>query len=175
MHSKSTGFTLIELLFSISVLALLLSLAAPTMQEFQQRQRIVSLANELVGHINIARMHAISAHELTILCPSSNGLACSDSNRWELGWMVFRDPDRNGMPDQADHILRVGAGTRSLIVDSGGRTRLRYQADGTAGGSNQTIKLCDPNYPDQSRAVIISNPGRPRVDALPEHLSCPEN
>ncbi len=173
MSSKHSGFTLIELLLCLSVLAILLSLAAPSMQDFQQRQRIVSTANELVAHINITRMHAVSSHELTIMCPSSNGQTCSGGNRWELGWVIFRDPDRSGTPERAEDILRVGHGIKGLVIDSAGRTRLRYQPDGTAGGSNQTIKVCDRLNPDQSRAVIISNPGRPRVDELPDRLNCP--
>lgn len=173
MHQAQNGFTLIELILTLTVLAILVSLSVPAFQDFQQRQRIVSVANELVAHINLARMNAVTRGELTVVCPSSDGLRCSGSNRWEHGWVVFRDADRSGQAENVSEILRVGAGVSGLIVDSAGRTRIRYQPEGTAGGSNLTIKLCDTNNPDNNRAVIVSNPGRPRVDDLPDRLSCP--
>jgi Tfp pilus assembly protein FimT len=66
----------------------------------------------------------------------------------------------------------VAARLERLYADSAGRTRIRYQPTGFAPGTNLTIKLCDPAS-DQARAVIVSNPGRPRVDSLPDHLACP--
>lgn len=173
MNRTNHGFTLIELMLAVAVLSVLLSLGVPTMQDFAQRQRMVAAANDLVGHINVARIHAVTKREVTLLCPSEDGWRCAGHNRWDVGWIVFRDPDRNGEPDSADDLLRVGNPFDGLHVDSAGRTMIRYQPDGTAGGTNLTIKLCDPQRPDQSRAVIVSNPGRPRVDDLPDWLSCP--
>ncbi|MEM7054306.1 MAG: Tfp pilus assembly protein FimT/FimU [Pseudomonadota bacterium] len=167
-----SGFTLIELIIALAVLAILLSMAAPAMHDFQQRQKVVSTANELLAHIHLARTHAVSRRQITIVCPSSNGQTCSNANRWEQGWIVFRDADRSGQPESAAEILRIGAGMDGLLIDSAGRTHIRYQPEGTAGGSNLTIKLCDPNNADNARAVIVSNPGRPRVDELPNHLTC---
>ena len=173
MQKYSRAFTLIELMLAIAVLAILLSLAVPAMHDFQQRQKVISAANELVAHINFARTHAVTRQELTVVCPSMDGRSCSNENRWEYGWMIFRDPDRSGEPDHTDDILRIGAGMDGLQIDSAGRTRIRYQPEGSAGGSNLTIKLCDPGNPDHARAIIVSNPGRPRVDDLPRHLTCP--
>ena len=172
-HLNNSGFTLIELMLALSVAAVLFSLALPSMHNLQQRQRIVSTANDLVAHINLARLHAVTRREIAVVCPSLDSATCTGANRWEDGWIVFRDPDRNGEPDQPGDVLRVGSGMENLLIDSAGRTRIRYQPSGTAGGTNLTIKLCDTTNPDQSRAVIVSNPGRPRVDDLPDHLSCP--
>ncbi len=172
-HLNNSGFTLIELMLAIAVAAVLFSLALPSMHNLQQRQRIVSTANDLVAHINLARLHAVTRREIAVVCPSLDGATCTGANRWEDGWIVFRDPDRNGEPDQPGDLLRVGSGMQNLLIDSAGRTRIRYQPSGTAGGTNLTIKLCDTSDPDLSRAVIVSNPGRPRVDDLPAHLTCP--
>jgi len=173
MHDRNSGFTLIELILAITVAAVLLSIALPSMFEFQQRQRIVAAANELVAHINLTRRHAVLQREIAVMCPSPDGSSCSGENRWDRGWIVFRDPDRNGAPDQAEDLLRTGNALEGLLIDSAGRTRIRYKPSGSAAGTNLTIKLCDTAHPDQSRAVIVSNPGRPRVDDLPSHLSCP--
>lgn len=174
MYLRQSGLTLIELMIALAVAAIVASVTLPAMRELQQRQRIDATAHDLVAHINQARINAVMQREITIVCPSLDGRECSGGNRWEHGWIVFRDPDRNRRPDTGNDLLRVGNGARELLIDSAGRTRIRYQPTGTAGGTNLTIKLCDPGDPERSRAVIVSNPGRPRVDDLPGHLSCPE-
>lgn len=171
-RAAARGFTLIELMLALTVAAVLVTLAVPAMRDFQHRQRIVSAANELVAHINLARLHAVNRQEITVVCPSLDGAGCSGGNRWDRGWIVFRDPDRDGAPNRDSDILRVAGRLDHLHADSGGRTRIRYFPSGMAYGTNQTIKLCDRESPSQSRAVIVSNPGRPRVDDLPDHLGC---
>lgn len=167
------GITLIDLMLALAVAAVLMSIALPSLRDLQQRQRIVSAANELVAHINLARQHAVLKREISVMCPSLDAETCSGGNRWEHGWIVFRDPDRNGAPDVSSDVLRVGSVVDDLLIDSAGRTRIRYMPSGAASGTNLTIKLCDTGVPDQSRAVVVSNPGRPRVGELPDHLSCP--
>jgi len=171
---SNSGFTLIELMLALAVAAVLMSVAVPSMRDLQQRQRIVSAANELVAHINLARQHAVLKREIAVMCPSLDGATCTGGNRWEQGWIVFRDPDRNRAPDGPGDVLRVASGMPALLIDSAGRTRIRCRPSGAASGTNLTIKLCDTGFPDQSRAVIVSNPGRPRVADLPDHLSCPQ-
>lgn len=173
MHESKAGFTLTELMLALTLAAVLMSLALPSMRDLQQRQRIVAASNELVAHINLARQHAVLKREIAVMCPSLDGATCTGGNRWERGWIVFRDPDGNRAPDGPGDVLRVGSGRENLLIDSAGRTRIRYMPSGAASGTNLTIKLCDTGSPDQSRAVIVSNPGRPRVGDLPGHLSCP--
>lgn len=172
LRGPAPGFTLIEFMLALTVAAVLVTLALPAMRDFQQRQRIVSAANELVAHINLARLHAVNRREITVVCPAEDRAGCSGSNRWDRGWIVFRDPDRDGAPNRESDVLRVAGRLDHLHADSGGRTRIRYLPSGMAYGTNQTIKLCDRESPSQSRAVVVSNPGRPRVDDLPDHLDC---
>ena len=167
------GFTLIEMMLALAVAAVIASLALPSLDRFADRNRIESTANDLVAHINLARLEAVMHRRLVVVCPSTDGLRCSGGNQWHHGWIVFRDDDRNDIADHASDLLRVGPARNHLWMDSAGRTRIRYQPDGSAGGSNLSIKLCDREHADLARAVIVSNPGRPRVAALPGHLSCP--
>ena len=168
------GLTLIEFTLVLAVGALLLGLAAPPFNAMVERQRMVAASNRLVAHLNRARLHAVHRREIAIVCPSGDGRTCDAGNRWHTGWIVFRDPDRDGRPGGPDDVLQVAPPIERLNADSAGRTRVRYRPDGTAGGTNLTIKLC-PAHPDAPpRAVIVSNPGRPRVDDLPGHLRCPE-
>lgn len=173
MHARMNAFTLIELIAAIALLAILTGLAVPAFTDLAQKQRLDATANELVAHLNLARLHAVTRREVTLMCPSSDGIGCNDRNRWENGWIVFRDPDRNRRIDAESDLLRVGNPMKGILIDSAGRFRVRYQPDGSAGGSNLTLKICDRVRPERARAVIVSNPGRPRVDDLPRHLRCP--
>jgi len=172
-RTENQGFTLIELMITLAVAAVVLTLAVPSLGDLQQRNRQAAAANELVAHLNVARLHAVTYREITIACPADSTLECGGHNRWHDGWIVFRDPDRDNRPNDAADLLRVGTGLEGLWSDSAGRTLVRYRPEGNAYGTNQTIKLCDPGGVTRPRAVIISNPGRPRVDDLPNHLSCP--
>ncbi|MDX1626979.1 MAG: GspH/FimT family pseudopilin [Wenzhouxiangellaceae bacterium] len=168
------GLTLVEFTLVLAVAALLLGLAAPPFNAMVERQRTVAASNRIVAHLNRARLHAVHRREIAIVCPSDDGQRCSAGNRWDAGWIVFRDPDRDGQPGAPADVLQVAPPIVRLHADSAGRTRVRYRPDGTAGGTNLTIKLC-PAHPDAPpRAVIVSNPGRPRVDDLPDHLACPD-
>lgn len=173
MHFRKTGFTLIELMLALSVAAVLISVAAPSLHDMMQRHRITAAANQLVANLNLARQNAVYQREITLMCPSADGRRCSGSNRWDQGWIVFRDPDRNRVPDRPEDILRVNGRVEGLVMDSAGRTLVRYRPSGFATGTNLTIKLCDPSDPENSRAVVVSNPGRPRTGDLPGHLRCP--
>ena len=172
LRTPARGFTLIEFMLALAVTAVLVTLAMPSIRDFLQRQRIVAAANDLVAHINLARTYAVTEREIAVVCPSRDGVACNAGNRWDRGWIVFLDPERDGVPNRRSDILRVGSRLEHLHADSGGRTRIRYLPSGMAFGTNQTIKLCDPEESSRSRAVIVSNPGRPRVDDLPDHLEC---
>jgi len=171
--SNQRGMTLIELVMALAVVAIVVSLASPSLGSLVNRNRIVAASNELVASINLARQNAVMQRAITSLCPSTDGQRCTGANRWDEGWIVFRDPDNNRQPESQSDVLRVFSSLEGLHSDSAGRTRIRYFPTGFATGTNLTIKLCDPQYPDQSRAVIVSNSGRARVDRIPRHLSCP--
>ncbi|GAB4170579.1 MAG: hypothetical protein Kow0020_04920 [Wenzhouxiangellaceae bacterium] len=167
------GYTLIELMLALAVASLVVVLALPAMGSFLARQRIDAAANELVAHLNVARLAAVSRAHRVVLCPSTDGAQCDQANRWERGWIVFHDPDGNLAPASDADLIRIHGPVDGMDLDSAGRRFVRYQPDGTAGGSNLTIKLCDRTDPERARAVIVSNTGRPRVADLPAHLQCP--
>lgn len=171
--SIQRGITMIELVLVLTIIAVLVSLASPSLGSLINRNRIVGAANELVAGINLARQTAVMKRQVTSLCPSTDGRTCTGQNRWDEGWIVFLDPDRNRQPDSDSDLLRVTGRLDGLHSDSAGRKRIRYFPSGFATGTNLTVKLCDPRYPEQSRAVIVSNSGRARVDHIPGHLNCP--
>lgn len=170
---RHPGVTVIELMATLALIAVLFLVVVPSMSDLIHEQRLVTAANRLLADINYARNQAVTGPGITVVCPSADGGSCSGDSRWDTGWIVFRDPENSGQPDDPEAVLRVTEGLDRIRAYSGGRNRVRFQVDGSARGTNLTIRLCDPSGRDRHRAVIVSNPGRVRVEQRPGAAGCP--
>jgi len=166
------GTTLIELLMTMLVLAVLGTLAAPAFGSLLERGRVRAADQAFVAALHLARETAARSGARTLVCPSADGTHCSDDGRWEAGWVVAIDRDRDGQPDTAP-MLRgdrdtngspQGA-TRLRLQSSSGRPRVVFQPDGSAGGSNVTLLICRPGG-RSGRGIVVSNSGRIRQTGL---------
>lgn len=169
------GFTLIELIACVAVVAIFAAIALPELQLSLRRQRAINLQNSLVAHLHLARATALWRRQTTQICPTTNGRHCSQDSDWGTSWLIFLDPDGDGMPDTQIDIIRVTMGTRQehlRVLGSSGRPHLRYLADGRSAGSNQTIVLCD-HQGTLHASVIINNSGRVRNTRADGTRNCP--
>lgn len=170
--NRAQGFTLIELLITLALLAVIATTAVPAMGRFVEQQRLTATANTLVGHLQFARGQAISDNSLVAACPSTDGATCTGGNRWEEGWIIYRDPDKAGQPARPDDVLRVVGARSDHFMHSGGRHRVRFKGSGVAYGTNLTIRVCARGNPEAARAVIVSNPGRVRATRDVDPAEC---
>lgn len=99
-HPRPTaGFTLIELMTVVSVLAVLLALAAPNMADFIEKRRVVAAAEAIYAKLQLARSEAIK-QSATV----SASLVVN-----ETGWYVGLSHDPDACSDGiADCTLSVG-------------------------------------------------------------------
>lgn len=108
-RDRNRGFTLIELMVTLAVAAILLTVAVPSFQEFISSNRLTSEANGFMTFLNLARSEAIKSGAPVTLCVSTNGTSCAGSSGWELGYLIFRDNDRDGALGSGEVVVRVSA------------------------------------------------------------------
>jgi len=91
------GFTLLELLGTISILVILLTLAVPSFMSTMQNNRLATLSNELISLLHLARSEAIKRGVPVSICPTTDDTFSACGNDWSNGWIVFVNPDGNGV------------------------------------------------------------------------------
>lgn len=159
------GLTLIELVATMAVLAILTGVGVPSFQNLIANQKQTTAINSYVASFQQARLRAVSQASQVVVCPSANGTTCTGGLSWEHGWLIYDDENRNRRHDADEAVVAVfqALPTGLSATSSVGRTQLVYRADGSAGGSNLRVTLCDRRGPEHARSIVVNNHGRPRT------------
>jgi type IV fimbrial biogenesis protein FimT len=80
---RQRGFTLIELMVTITVLAILASLAGPSMGDMIERRRLASQTEAITDLLHLARSEAIKHSGVTL--PRSVAVTVSPGSAWFVG------------------------------------------------------------------------------------------
>ena len=103
----NTGFTLLELLVAISIVAILVAAAAPSMRSTLMNSAVKGHHRSMESALNFARGEAVSRADRVVICNSQDGDNCSGNTDWTDGWLIFVDEDNNGIFGAGDNVLRV--------------------------------------------------------------------
>lgn len=79
-NQSMRGVTLLELLISVSVMGIIISLAAPNFSQFGADQRLIGAAEQVYEHMQQARSEAVARNVTTYLNYSADG-----STTWSYG------------------------------------------------------------------------------------------
>jgi type IV fimbrial biogenesis protein FimT len=146
VYGPSAGFTLIELMVTVAVVAILAAVAVPAMQDFFDRRRVMSAAEQIYSHLQQARAESLARSALMYV-PFSAGAT------WQYGISEVADCDL-AVTDRTDPTACV------IVVDNG---------DGAfnAGDDNvlmrftnndfQGVSLGIAGFPAGSNQIIFSN------------------
>lgn len=172
-RGRETGTTLLEAMVTMTIAAVLLSLAIPGLIDFTRNARRDGRVSDIVVALSIARSEAIKRNHHVTVCPSLDGLTCAGNNRWEGGWIVYADPNNNGTVDDTETILRryEAAGGEGTLRSGLTRKRVTYQGNGLSVAFNTKLRVCDTRGTAYARSVVVSNTGRARVASTAE--TCP--
>jgi type IV fimbrial biogenesis protein FimT len=191
---KSLGYTLIELMTMLAVVSILVTVGLPLMNVFFESNRMISNTNDLVAGLNIARSEAIKQQMRVTMCQSSNTAACTGTDQWEDGWIVFQDPNGNATVDAGERILRLNDGAdgqqvtiRSNDVNNLITSSVTFTSRGlpkalNGGSQTGTFRICDnrgrkvnaDGVSTVARGVNLSPSGKVRsTNQLADIASCP--
>jgi type IV fimbrial biogenesis protein FimT len=99
----SRGITLLELLVTLSIVVILALLAVP-FSSLVQRARAETTMHGLLRMIQIAKSHAITSGERTMLCGTNDHMNCQRD--WDsTAVIVFVDKNVNRKRDEAEPII----------------------------------------------------------------------
>ena len=171
-QSVCAGFTLIELLLVVALVAILQSLAAPSLAGMANSMRLSTATNSLFSSLHLARSEAIKRNSRAVVCKSATGDACITSGGWEQGWIVFHDVNNNASLDAGEAILsREQALPHPIQLTGNGpvASYVSYTPMGTTSytsGAFQagTLTICAHSSTSvAAREIKISSTGRPRT------------
>ena len=179
---KQKGFTLVELLITIVVISILLAAAVPSFMQAIKNNRITGQATSFVISTQMARNEAIKRGASTTMCAANADMdACSGSNDWSTGWIVFSDLNRDGVinTNATDGTATSVSGTTCLDTEdcllgavggpekstlTAGNSNIRFLPTGrTANGPlTFTLKADDCEH-SQKRNIIMTLQGHTSI------------
>ena len=160
-HMPHKGFTLIELMVTISVAAILLTIAVPNFRTFVLNNRITGQANDMMTALNYARSEAIKRGLPVSMC-AGTAAACTGLTDWSTGWIVFADPNNNGKLDLllGEAPLRVWPALGGANTLNAGLAAVTFDSSGFARASAATYRLCDSRGTGFARNIQLAGSGR---------------
>jgi len=174
-NRKSGGFTIPELVITLGIVAILLSLAVPSLNATIKNNRLVTQLNSVMADIHFARSEAAKRQRRIILCRSPNpnlpSPVCGGTAQiWTTGYIVFADDGsntNNWYDAGSDILLRRGqpALTGVAMRTTGTwNNNLEVNSDGTLNeGGTATMAICDDRDTEFGRQITVTLNGTPRM------------
>lgn len=171
MSNRDQGFTLVELLITISILAIVLTMAIPTFSTVTDSIRQRTQVNQLLADLNFARSRAITSRRTVSLCAGQT--SCDGVARWKNQIIIFEDVNANGALDNNELPVRVSTLAGSHEWNWGNfrnQRHMSFKPDGTTHSLNGTFTLCRKNQ--ALRKIVINITGRTRLDSPTDNERC---
>ncbi len=166
------GFTLIEVMVVVAIIAILLSVAAPSLVAFQRNSELRSTASSFLAAVQAARVEAMKRGVDTYMIPASDG-------SWANGWIVFADTDLSQTLNTATDtvIMQTGAiASRTAVVtglsnasafSDGSSSYIRFNGGGFSMAKDNTFRSGAIEFSvtgsTERRRVVLNNVGRARL------------
>ncbi|RJP64566.1 MAG: prepilin-type N-terminal cleavage/methylation domain-containing protein [Comamonadaceae bacterium] len=161
---RSRGVTLVELIVCISMLAVLVGLAAPAFSNVLSGWRRDSAIRDFMGDLQLARATAVRTSRAVVMCVSTDGIACAtgpDSDDWRRSWLVFSDLNGNNARDNNEPVI-VQRGPiaglqrmRSKVAPG----RFAFRSNGLLNSGNTTVHVL-ANEASEEMRIRINATGR---------------
>lgn len=155
----SDGFTMVEMLIVLVVLAVLLTIAVPGFIEMIRNNAMMSESYAMRATLNHARSESLARRAPVVVCPSTDGVNCNDTDDWSPGYMTFVDTNDDNAPDADDvNEAVIQWETRESDVDitfSNDENRIRFDSLGAAIGFEGIFTFCDDRGATRAIGLIL--------------------
>lgn len=173
------GFTTVELMVTVSILALLMALAAPSFTPLIESWRVRQATEQLQSTLHYARSEAIKHGgrvAIQKIPNNTNGCTSASGTRdWDCGWIVCQDTNSNGTCNASEPVLqRIESPSRVQITRTGGGASIKLNRWGLVDGTwlgFSLVPLDKSSTHPGARGVCMSSGGRIRI-IPPEAIPC---
>ena len=148
---KQRGFTLIELMVTVAILAILVGIGVPAMNNFLNSNRHTAHTSSLKQAIQYARSEAVAKNQDVSICASSDGATCTGA--WSQGWIVRLVSDGT--------VLRVWNGlSNNSTIGGAGAVTTTFSSTGekTVPAGTSVFTISDPSGSHTSN-LSVNNVG----------------
>ncbi|MGE0329803.1 MAG: GspH/FimT family pseudopilin [Ramlibacter sp.] len=168
---KSLGFTLVELLVTLSILATLVTLAAPSVAGLVQSGNVASAVNTFLADLRFARGEAIRRGSAVVICrsdaPEAASPTCSNTSArgWAAGWIVYEERDGSGGVGNGDKLLRIQAPLDGVDGAASIKNDFTFTSLGRSQAAAGNVIFGADMLEQRKRKVCIGFTGRARIAA----------
>lgn len=144
----SRGLSAIELMVTLSIVAILMTVAVPSYNNLIATSRVKSASSEIYLSLVRARSEAARLNQSVTITPNSS--------QWTAGWLIA---------DGSSNTLYSENATSNVLI-SGGPTSVTYMSSGRVKGTTApSFSIAASNGHGEKRCVSVDLSGRPYVKA----------
>ena len=173
------GFTLIEVMVVVSILAVLIAIAAPSFTPMIERWRVRQATEQLQSTLYYARSEAIKRGGQVVIQKLPNNGSCTTAGNpteWDCGWFVCEDTDGDGSCAATEPVLQRYDTPANIQITrpAGTGATIRLNRWGLVDGAWLGFSLVPSNKGTSdpaARGLCMSSGGRIRI-IPPEDIPC---
>ncbi|MCF6190441.1 MAG: GspH/FimT family pseudopilin [Cocleimonas sp.] len=175
---RSAGFTLIELIITISIAAILMSMAVPSYKNMIDSNRLSTGTNEFISALILARSEALKRSQNVRVCTSADSTNCSAAETdFGKGWVVFVDCDDDGVVGTAvdcdgdaatpvvTELIKARSSLSNVQIKAGTASFFEYNFSGRSAGTVtfNVQKKVGGTVEGPVKDIVVSRSGRIRT------------